>query len=99
MYGNLPYAGGVASKDKRIEVRVTSAQRELIERAAVLQGRTLSDFTADTLTERAEEVIRRDREQRVDDKAFAAFSAALDAPARSIDGLAELFRRPSVFID
>jgi uncharacterized protein (DUF1778 family) len=91
--------GDVVTKDRRIEVRVTGAQRELIERAAVLQGRTLSDFTADTLTERAEEVIRRDRELRVDEEAFAAFSTALDAPAQSIDGLAELFRHPSVFID
>ncbi|WP_426625490.1 DUF1778 domain-containing protein [Leifsonia sp. McL0607] len=87
------------TKDKRIEVRITSAQRDLIERAAVLQGRSVSDFTADTLTERAEEVIRRDRELRVEGEAFAAFSAALDAPAQTVDGLAELFRRPSVFVD
>ncbi|WP_235493216.1 type II toxin-antitoxin system TacA family antitoxin [Leifsonia sp. Leaf336] len=86
-------------KDKRIEVRVTSAQRDLIERAAVLQGRTVSDFTADTLTERAEEVIRRDRELRVEDAALAAFTAALDAPAQDIDGLGDLFRRSSVFVD
>lgn len=87
------------TKDKRIEVRITSTQRDLIERAAVIQGRTVSDFTADTLTERAEEVIRRDRELRVEDEAFDAFSAALDAPAQTIDGLAELFRRPSIFVD
>ncbi|MGH1525187.1 DUF1778 domain-containing protein [Leifsonia sp. L25] len=87
------------TKDRRIEVRVTSAQRELIERAALLQGRTVSDFTADTLTERAEEVVRRDRELRVDEEAFAAFAEALDAPAQSVEGLAELFRRRSVFID
>ncbi|CAM5406476.1 type II toxin-antitoxin system TacA family antitoxin [Leifsonia shinshuensis] len=87
------------TKDRRIEVRVTSAQRELIERAALLQGRTVSDFTADTLTERAEEVVRRDRELRVDEEAFAAFAEALDAPAQTVEGLAELFRRRSVFID
>lgn len=87
------------TKDRRIEVRVTSAQRELIERAALLQGRTVSDFTADTLTERAEEVVRRDRELRVDEEAFATFAEALDAPAQSVEGLAELFRRRSVFID
>ncbi|MEY9954004.1 DUF1778 domain-containing protein [Leifsonia sp. EB34] len=87
------------TKDRRLEVRVTSAQRELIERAAILQGRTVSDFTADTLTERAEEVVRRERELRVDEEAFAAFAEALDAPAQSVEGLAELFRRRTVFID
>ncbi|MEN2736253.1 DUF1778 domain-containing protein [Microbacterium sp. X-17] len=87
------------TKDRRIEVRVTSVQRELIERAAILEGRTVSDFTATTLTTRAEEVIRHERELRVEEETFAAFAAALDAPAQNVEGLAELFRRRSVFID
>ena len=100
MYGDLPYNRIMTTtKDKRLEVRVTSAQKGLIERAAAIQGRSVSDFTAETLAERAEEVIRRDRELHVGDEAFAAFAAALDEPAQSIDGLADLLRRRSLFTD
>lgn len=86
-------------KDRRLDVRVTAPQKEMIEKAAAIQGRSVSDFTTDTLTTRAEEVIRRDRELRVSEEGYAAFIAALDEPARELEGVAALFRTPSVFRD
>lgn len=86
-------------KDKRIELRVTAAQKEAIETAAALQGRTVSEFSADTLAERAQEVIARDRELRVEAEHFDGFLAILDRPARSVSGLRDLLSRPSVFVD
>lgn len=87
------------TKDKRLEVRVTGPQKELIERAAAVEGRSLSDFTTAALTERATEVLRRERELQVQADAFDRFTALLDEPAQTVQGLADLLRRPSIFID
>ncbi|MBY0688436.1 DUF1778 domain-containing protein [Microbacterium marinilacus] len=86
-------------KDKRIELRLTSEQKTAIETAAAIQGRSLTDFSTDTLTNRAEEVIRRDRELQVDAARFDEFMKILDRPASSVDGLRELLSRKSVFVD
>lgn len=101
MYGDLPYTPFMAAplKDRRIELRVTSAQKAAIEQAAALQGRSVTDFSADALMERAEEVIQRDRQLRVDAIQFDAFIEVLDRPPRSIDQLRDLLARESVFVD
>lgn len=86
-------------KDKRLELRVSGEQKELIEQAAALEGRSVTDFSTQVLTEHAHEVIRRNHQLTMDAEAFDAFLAVLDEPARPIPGLVDLFRRPSVFRD
>lgn len=87
------------TKDSRIEVRLTSEQKANIEAAASIEGRSLSEFSTDALTTRADEVIARDRQLRVDARALEEFTRMLDRPACVVDGLADLLRRPSVFVD
>ncbi len=102
VYGDLPYDCCVSTqplRDKRIELRATSAQKEAIEAAASIEGRSVTDFSLAVLTERAEQIIHRDRELRVSAEAFDAFTAVLDRPAQSVDGLRELLARPSIFRD
>jgi len=99
-YGEMPYTRRMTStKNRRIDLRLTEPQKELIEEAAALTGRTVTDFSTDALTREAHEVIRRERMLRVDAEAFDAFAAELDRPAQTIDGLASLLKRPSVFVD
>jgi uncharacterized protein (DUF1778 family) len=101
-YGNIPYSNGMATtplKSARLEFRVTDAQKKTIEAAAAIEGRTVTDFSADTLVTRAEEVVQRDRELRVDADRFDAFLKIMDRPARPIDGLRDLMSRESVFGD
>jgi len=86
-------------RDRRIELRVTSAQKAAIEEAAALQGRSVTDFSAETLVARADEVIQRDRQLRVDAIRFDAFIEVLDRPAQSLDGLRSLLTRGSLFVD
>lgn len=86
-------------KDKRLELRVTGEQKELIEQAAALEGRSVTDFSTHALTEHAHEVIRREHQLMLDAELFDAFRAELDRPAEVLPGLADLFRRPSVFGD
>ncbi|MGL1432774.1 type II toxin -antitoxin system TacA 1-like antitoxin, partial [Vibrio parahaemolyticus] len=43
---------GTSPKDARIELRVTAAQKEAIESAAAISGRTVTAFSTEVLTER-----------------------------------------------
>lgn len=47
-----------ATEMKRLEARVPSHTKELLERAARLEGRSLTDFVIETTIRRAREVIR-----------------------------------------
>lgn len=87
------------AKNDRLDLRLTSAQKREIEQAAALTGRSLTDFSVTTLVEKAEDLIRREREVSMSAQAFEVFSALLDRPAASVAGLAELLARPTVFVD
>lgn len=50
--------GATTVKSKRLEARVTAQQRELIQRAADMSGRSLTDFIVSSLQSAAEETIR-----------------------------------------
>src|ERR1035438_7965494 len=49
----LPTA--VRRRDQRLEARITPDQKELIERAACVQGRTVTDFVVSALQEAAKQ--------------------------------------------
>lgn len=82
-----------------MELRVTAEQKQAIEEAAAIEGRTVTDFSATTLVERAQDVILRERQLRIDAQHFDAFAALMDRPARTVDGLRELMTRKTVFVD
>jgi len=86
-------------KNARIEIRLTAGQKRTIEQAAALSGRSVTDFSVTLLLEEAREVIRQDRELRMSPLAWETFSEILDPPAKPIDELAAVVRRPSVFTD
>lgn len=86
-----------ATKDSRLELRLSSSQKREIEQAASIEGRTVTEFSVPLLVAEATDVIRRQRELRMSDAAWEAFNDVLDQPAQSLAGLKELFRKPSVF--
>lgn len=86
-------------KTERLELRMTDDQKMDIERAAAIEGRTVTDFSVSVLTQEAADVLRRDHELTLSQKAWSDFGEAIEKPARSLDGFAELLRRPSVFVD
>lgn len=46
------------AKTQRLEARVTTHQKALIERAAAISGRSISEFVVGSLQQAAEETIR-----------------------------------------
>lgn len=86
-----------AVKGDRLAVRLTAAQKLVIERAAQVSGRSVTDFSVQVLTERAEEVLADRPVFELDEANWNAFVRRLDEPARPVEALVALLRRESVF--
>ena len=80
-------------RGERLETRVTAEQKRLIEHAAALQGRTLTDFV---LTSVQDAALRAIEEHKVLDLSLQdsqAFVQALIEPAPVNDRLRDTIRR------
>ena len=71
-----------ATQKKRLDVRLNSKHKQMIEQAADLLGQTLSTFTVSTLVREAEQVIERFGVLRLSTRDRDAFLAALDNPPK-----------------
>jgi uncharacterized protein (DUF1778 family) len=79
-------------RTENINLRVTSSQKALIDRAAEAQGRNRSDFMLDAACREAESVLLDQRYFNLDDDAFRRFTELLDAPPKNNPRLARLLR-------
>ena len=78
---------------QRLEARVTAEQKRLIERAAALQGRTVTDFVLTSLQDAARRAIEEHREFQLSVRDSEAFVEALLNPKPVNDRLRETIRR------
>jgi len=90
---------GNITKSDRLDLRLTKQHKREIEQAAALSGRSVTDFSVSVLVKEAAEVIRRERDLAMSLEAWEAFNRVLDRPARPVDNLASLLKRPTVFED
>lgn len=67
-------------KDARIDLRMTSAQKEEVELAASISGISVSQWVLENLLSCARETISRSNHTVLEPEDFDAFVAALDAP-------------------
>ena len=84
-------------KTERISVRVSQAQRELLDEASRVSAVTLTDFILQAATTRAEDVLADRRSFAVPEEAYRAFLALLDRPVQAKPRLHELLDKPSLF--
>ncbi|AFY29111.1 DUF1778 domain-containing protein [Cyanobium gracile] len=85
------------ARDRRLEVRATAKDRQLIDRAVAASGIDLTEFVITHLRLAAQQVLA-DREVfRLDPEALDAWERINQRPARSLKGLRELMGRPSPF--
>jgi uncharacterized protein (DUF1778 family) len=80
------------SRRHRLEVRVTPEQGALIREAADLEDTTVSAFVLETVTTRANRVLRQHRDLTLSNEAFDRFIAELDKPPAPVDELVALFK-------
>ena len=89
----------IRRRSKRLELRTTPEERELIERAAEVSGSDLTEFVLTHASVAARRILAdRDRIHLSGD-ALAAWEAVNDRRARDLPGLRELMSRPSPFAE
>jgi uncharacterized protein (DUF1778 family) len=90
-------AGSRASRGRaraeRLETRVTAEQKSLIERAAALQGRTLTDFVLTSLQDAARRAIEEHQQLELSVRDSEAFVDALLNPKPVNNRLRDTVRR------
>jgi uncharacterized protein (DUF1778 family) len=81
------------ARDERLEARVTREQKALFQRAAELQGRTLTDFVIGSLHEAAIRTIEEMQTVRLTAAESRAFAEAVLHPREPTERLQEAARR------
>jgi uncharacterized protein (DUF1778 family) len=76
----MPVAQTARQRGERLEARVSADQKELIERAACVQGRTVTDFVINALQEAARKAIEDSTVWRLSQDQQKAFVEALMNP-------------------
>lgn len=79
---------------RAVSLRVREDIRDLIDRAAEIQGRSRSDFMIDAARRAAEEALLDRTLVRVDRQTFEHFLAVLDQPPAG-EGFERLMRAPN----
>lgn len=80
-------------KEHPLSMRLPDADIAMIDRAARLRGRSRTDFMRDAAVRAAEEVLMENTLLRMSEDGFAAFMAAVSAPALPVPEMVELFSR------
>jgi uncharacterized protein (DUF1778 family) len=83
----------VRQRDQRLEARVTPDQKELIERAACVQGRTVTDFVVSALQEAAKQAIAEHTLWKLTHEQQTAFIDALMDPPAPNQKLRQAYKR------
>lgn len=92
-------ATSTRARDRRLEVRTTTQERELIDRAAKASGTDLTSFVVEQLTEAARRVLA-DRDQfALTADAAAEWDRINRRSAKDLAGLRRLMARPSPFAE
>jgi uncharacterized protein (DUF1778 family) len=81
------------TRSQRLEARVTAEQKTLIERAAALQGRTVTDFVLTSVQDAARRAITEHQQIELSVRDSRAFVDALLNPKPVNDRLRETVRR------
>lgn len=89
-------AANTLAKEERLAIRIAPEIKDLLRRAAERQHASLSNFIVRAALDRAETLLADDTRFVVAQEAAEAFCAALDAPARDIPSLTQLFAEKSV---
>lgn len=81
------------TRAQRLETRVTADQKTLIEHAAALQGRTVTDFVLTSVQDAARRAIEEHQQLELSVRDSQAFVEALLSPKPVTDRLRDTVRR------
>lgn len=82
-------------REERLEIRLPAAARQILQRAALSQHKSIGAFLLDSGLTAAAEALADRLEFRLNTKQYDAFLAALDVPSKPKPRLAKLLKTPS----
>jgi uncharacterized protein (DUF1778 family) len=80
----------IKTRDLAINIRVSQDRKELIDRAAALEGKSRSEFMLESACQKAQDVLLDRAFWGVDESKFQQFTALLDAPVTPNEKLRKL---------
>ncbi len=83
-------------RDRRLQLRATASEEELIRAAAERQGVNVTEFIMRSAREKAEQALADQTRFVLDDKQWKAFLVALDRPTQTKPRLRKLFKERHV---
>ena len=87
----------MAARSEKLDLRLTPEAKRVLQAAALVTRRSVSDFVLESALARAEEALPERRRFHLDDAQWQAFHAALDAPPRPLPNLSRLLTEASPF--
>ena len=84
-------------KDERLFLRVSSSQKEVLEKAAELKHTSLTNFVLENSYAAAQEILANQVHFILSDEQWELFNEALNSPPKEIAGLKKLFSKKRVF--
>ena len=84
-------------RSRRLELRTTPEEREIIDRAAAVSDTGLTEFVVSSAVSAAQRVLADRYRFELDAAALEAWEALNARPARDLPGLRRLMGRPSPF--
>lgn len=79
--------------DSRLDFRLSRQVKEVIERAAVVSGQSVSDFAVSALYRTAKEVLEKEQTPHLSSRDRDVFLAMLDSDAKPNEALRRAARR------
>ncbi len=95
MYGSGSKGSVSQTRDVTINIRAKQNQRDLIDRAAEIQGKSRSEFMLESAYQKAQDVILDRIFFGLDERKFQEFVALLDAPHKRNEKLQALLTTKS----
>ena len=85
------------AKPKRLNIRVSEYEKDVITRAAGALNTTVSNFVLRRAYAEAQAVLAEQSQFRLPEKKWRQFCQALDAPPKDVPALRKLLTEPGVF--
>ena len=90
-------SNSVTRKDERIDLRLSRSAKVMLQRAAAVRHKTVTEFVLDSGLTSAAETLADRQMFLLDDDQWQVFVAALDGPGAPKPGLEKLLVDKSVF--
>ncbi len=86
-----------SARSEKLDLRLSSADKRILEAAASVSNRSVSQFVWDSALSRANEMLADRRTFLLSQSKWAEFQAALDAPTRYNPRMQGLLTEPGLF--